>query len=150
MRLLSVGSLEQGIGIKAGVQILSGLRTLLSFDGEVEGIKAHSHPFRSCSHLYLRDESGGLLVGCFEPMGKSIDPAKLEKTLPSNFSGGLGFEPICLTRSIGFPPSSMRKSRNCSTVRKVSRWMDRSCWESAETKFFLGCGMNSAGVVTIV
>ncbi|MCG8545467.1 MAG: FAD-binding oxidoreductase, partial [Alphaproteobacteria bacterium] len=26
------------------------------------------------SHLYIRDDSGGLLVGCFEPMGKPIDP----------------------------------------------------------------------------
>ncbi len=26
------------------------------------------------SHLYIRDDSGGLLVGCFEPMGKAIDP----------------------------------------------------------------------------
>jgi glycine/D-amino acid oxidase-like deaminating enzyme len=28
-------------------------------------------------HLYIRDDSGGLLVGCFEPMGKPIDPARL-------------------------------------------------------------------------
>ena len=25
------------------------------------------------SHLYMRDEAGGLLVGCFEPMTKAID-----------------------------------------------------------------------------
>ena len=41
------------------------------------------------------------------------------------------------------PALEHAKSRNCSTVRKVSRWMDRSCGESAETKVFLGCGMNS-------
>ena len=28
-------------------------------------------------HLYIRDDSGGLLVGCFEPMGKPIDPDRL-------------------------------------------------------------------------
>ena len=28
-------------------------------------------------HLYIRDDSGGLLVGCFEPLGKSIDPDRL-------------------------------------------------------------------------
>ena len=28
-------------------------------------------------HLYIRDDSGGLLVGCFEPMGKPIDPERL-------------------------------------------------------------------------
>ncbi|MEM7654145.1 MAG: FAD-binding oxidoreductase, partial [Pseudomonadota bacterium] len=37
------------------------------------------------SHLYIRDDSGGLLVGCFEPMGKSIDP----DALGENFSFGL-------------------------------------------------------------
>ncbi len=26
------------------------------------------------NHLYIRDDSGGLLVGCFEPIGKPIDP----------------------------------------------------------------------------
>jgi hypothetical protein len=26
------------------------------------------------AHLYIRDDSGGLLVGCFEPLGKPIDP----------------------------------------------------------------------------
>ena len=30
------------------------------------------------SHLYIRDDSGGLLVGCFEPMGKPIAPGVRE------------------------------------------------------------------------
>jgi len=29
------------------------------------------------AHLYIRDESQGLLVGCFEPLGKPLDPAEL-------------------------------------------------------------------------
>ncbi|MDG2284328.1 MAG: FAD-binding oxidoreductase, partial [Alphaproteobacteria bacterium] len=28
-------------------------------------------------HLYIRDDSGGLLVGCFEPDARPIDPARL-------------------------------------------------------------------------
>ena len=28
-------------------------------------------------HLYIRDDSGGLLVGCFEPLGKAISPERL-------------------------------------------------------------------------
>ena len=32
------------------------------------------------SHLYIRDDSGGLLVGCFEPMGKPIAPGTLTET----------------------------------------------------------------------
>ncbi|MCP4472454.1 MAG: FAD-binding oxidoreductase, partial [Gammaproteobacteria bacterium] len=31
------------------------------------------------NHLYIRDDSGGLLVGCFEPLGKAIDPAQIGK-----------------------------------------------------------------------
>ena len=31
------------------------------------------------SHLYIRDDSGGLLVGCFEPMGKPIKPGVLNE-----------------------------------------------------------------------
>ena len=29
------------------------------------------------SHLYIRDDSGGILVGCFEPLGKALDPDRL-------------------------------------------------------------------------
>ena len=29
------------------------------------------------SHLYIRDDSGGLLVGCFEPVGKAINPDRI-------------------------------------------------------------------------
>ncbi|MBX2882401.1 MAG: FAD-binding oxidoreductase, partial [Granulosicoccus sp.] len=34
------------------------------------------------SHLYIRDDSGGLLVGCFEPLGKPIDPERIGKNAP--------------------------------------------------------------------
>ena len=58
-------------------------------------------------------------MGCFEPMGKSIDPAKLGKTLPSNFSRRTGndFEPMMLTRSSG---SALEHAevKKLSTVRK--------------------------------
>jgi len=37
------------------------------------------------NYLYIRDDSGGLLVGCFEPMGKPIAPGVLD----NNFSFGL-------------------------------------------------------------
>ena len=33
------------------------------------------------SRLYIRDDSGGLLVGCFEPMGKPIAPGALRPVL---------------------------------------------------------------------
>ena len=44
------------------------------------------------NHLYIRDDSGGLLVGCFEPMGKPIKPGILDETfefglLPEDWEG---------------------------------------------------------------
>jgi 4-methylaminobutanoate oxidase (formaldehyde-forming) len=49
-------------------------------------------------HLYIRDDSGGLLVGCFEPMGKPISPATLGETfafqlLPEDWDH---FEPMMI------------------------------------------------------
>ena len=52
-------------------------------------------------HLYIRDDSGGLLIGCFEPMGKAIDPDRLGgdfafRLLPEDWDH---FEPIaCAAR----------------------------------------------------
>ena len=52
-------------------------------------------------HLYIRDDSGGLLIGCFEPMGKAIDPGRLGgdfafRLLPEDWDH---FEPIaCAAR----------------------------------------------------
>ena len=37
-------------------------------EGNVPSLSDHD------GHLYIRDDSGGLLIGCFEPLGKSIDP----------------------------------------------------------------------------
>ena len=49
-------------------------------------------------HLYIRDDSGGLLIGCFEPMGKAIAPGRLGgdfafRLLPENWDH---FEPMML------------------------------------------------------
>ena len=41
------------------------------------------------SHLYIRDDSGGLLIGCFEPMGKSIDPRQIGGQLLASRMGAL-------------------------------------------------------------
>ena len=58
------------------------------------------------SHLYIRDDSGGLLVGCFEPMGKAIDPAALGhnfafQLLPEDWDH---FEPMMLNALHRLPP----------------------------------------------
>jgi len=104
------------------------------------------------SHLYIRDDSGGLLVGCFEPMGKAISPKKLGE----NFEFQLlsedwdHFEPmmeLALHRVPGLADAQVRMLLN----GPESFTPDGSFMlgEAAETRgLFLGCGMNSVGVAT--
>jgi len=54
-------------------------RPLGGIDGHLPTLSDHD------GFLYLRDESGGLLVGCFEPQGKPIDTSEL----PAEFAFGL-------------------------------------------------------------
>ena len=58
------------------------------------------------SHLYIRDDSGGLLVGCFEPMGKPIAPGILNESfefglLPEDWDH---FEPMMELALHRLPP----------------------------------------------
>lgn len=104
------------------------------------------------SHLYIRDDSGGLLVGCFEPMGKAIDPRSLGhefafQLLPEDWEH---FEPMlhnALHRLPCLADADLRMLLN----GPESFTPDGSflLGESAETDgFYLGCGMNSVGVAT--
>ncbi len=104
------------------------------------------------SHLYIRDDSGGLLVGCFEPNGKAIDPARIGndfafQLLPEDWEH---FEPMlqnAMHRLPGLADAEVRMLLN----GPESFTPDGSflLGESAETRgFFLGCGMNSVGVAT--
>ncbi|MDJ0944831.1 MAG: FAD-dependent oxidoreductase [Kiloniellales bacterium] len=104
------------------------------------------------SHLYLRDDSGGLLVGCFEPLGKAIDPDSLGEDfsfqlLPEDWDH---FEPMmvkALHRLPALEDAGVRMLLN----GPESFTPDGSflLGETAETAgLFLGCGMNSVGVAT--
>ncbi len=104
------------------------------------------------SHLYIRDDSGGLLIGCFEPMGKSIDPAALGK----NFAFQLleedwdHFEPMMINALHRLPILEQAEVKTLLNGPE-SFTPDGSflLGESAETRgFFLGCGMNSVGVAS--
>ena len=104
------------------------------------------------SHLYIRDDSGGLLIGCFEPMGKPIAP----QTIGSDFAFQLlpedwpHFEPMmenALHRLPCLADAEVRMLLN----GPESFTPDGSflLGETAETRgLFLGCGMNSVGVAT--
>ncbi len=102
------------------------------------------------SHLYIRDDSGGLLVGCFEPLGKPIAPELLGpdfefQLLPEDWDH---FEPMMVNALHRLP---------CLETAEVKMLLNGPesftpdgsfmLGETAETRgLFLGCGMNSVGV----
>ncbi|MDA9981555.1 FAD-dependent oxidoreductase [Gammaproteobacteria bacterium] len=104
------------------------------------------------AHLYIRDDSGGLLVGCFEPLGKSIDPDVLGEDfsfqlLPEDWDH---FEPMMMNALHRLPVLETAEVKMLLNGPE-SFTPDGSFMlgESAETRgFFLGCGMNSVGVAT--
>lgn len=104
------------------------------------------------SHLYIRDDSGGLLVGCFEPLGKAIDPDRLGEDfafqlLPEDWDH---FEPMMLNALHRLPVLETAEVKTLLNGPE-SFTPDGSflLGETAETEgLFLGCGMNSVGVAT--
>ncbi len=104
------------------------------------------------SHLYIRDDSGGLLVGCFEPMGKPIAPETIGhdfafQLLPEDWDH---FEPM-MTQALHRLPVLETAEVKMLLNGPESFTPDGSflLGETAETRgLFLGCGMNSVGVAT--
>jgi len=104
------------------------------------------------SHLYIRDDSGGLLVGCFEPLGKAIDPAQIGEEfafqlLPEDWDH---FQPM-LENALHRLPCLADAELRMLLNGPESFTPDGSflLGESAETRgLFLGCGMNSVGVAS--
>ncbi|MEM7073884.1 MAG: FAD-dependent oxidoreductase [Pseudomonadota bacterium] len=102
------------------------------------------------NYLYIRDDSGGLLVGCFEPMGKAIAPG----TLDENFAFGLlpedwdHFEPMMMNALHRLP--ALETAEVKMLLNGPESFTPDGAFmlgETAETRgLFLGCGMNSMGV----
>lgn len=104
------------------------------------------------NHMYIRDEAGGLMVGCFEPQAT---PVPLEK-LPKDFSFDLlqenweTFEPVmkgALHRIPALETAEVRMLLN----GPESFTLDNSFMlgEAPEVPgFFLCCGMNSVGMAS--
>ena len=104
------------------------------------------------NHLYIRDDSGGLLVGCFEPMGKPIAPGVLNETfefglLPEDWEH---FEPMMMNALHRLPP--LENAEVKMLLNGPESFTPDGTFmlgETAETKgLFLGCGMNSVGIAS--
>lgn len=101
--------------------------------------------------LYIREEVGGLLVGCFEPNPK---PLPIEK-LPEGASYVLlnedwdHFEPMMLNAIDRIPELAKAQARKLiNGPESFTTDHNPILGESPEVRgFFLACGMNSAGVV---
>ncbi|MYH58757.1 MAG: FAD-dependent oxidoreductase [Boseongicola sp. SB0675_bin_26] len=115
-------------------------------DGNLPTLSDHD------SHLYVRDDSGGLLVGCFEPMGKPIAPGALDETfefglLPEDWDH---FEPMMELAMHRLPALSTAEVRMLlngpESFTPDGTFM---LGETAETRgLFLGCGFNSVGIAS--
>lgn len=105
------------------------------------------------SHLYIRDEGGGLLVGCFEPRGKAIPPARLQQLsqpfqlLPEDWAH---FEPMMQNALARVP--ALENAQVKTLLNGAESFTPDGAFmlgEATETRgLFLGCGMNSVGVAS--
>lgn len=104
------------------------------------------------AHLYLRDDVGGLLVGSFEPNARAIGLDKL----PRDFAFDLlaedwdHFEPMLMNGIHRIPALERAEARMLlngpESFTPDGRFL---LGESPELRgFFLGCGMNSAGMAS--
>ena len=104
------------------------------------------------AHLYLRDDVGGLLVGSFEPGARAIGLDKL----PRDFAFDLltedwdHFEPMLMNGIHRIPALEKAEARMLlngpESFTPDGRFL---LGESPELRgFFLGCGMNSAGMAS--
>jgi 4-methylaminobutanoate oxidase (formaldehyde-forming) len=119
----------------------------------MDGIEGHLPTLSDHDgHLYIRDDVGGLLVGCFEPGGKVI---RLED-LPRDFAFGLldedwdHFEPMMRNALHRIPALESAEVRMLLNGPE-SFTPDGSflLGPSPDVEgLYLGCGMNSVGIAT--
>ncbi len=151
---LCTGLWSREIGLKIGVKIpLWPCEHFYLLTKPIEGISGNLPTLSDHDkHLYIRDDSGGILVGCFEPLGKAIDP----NLLGSDFSFQLlpedwdHFEPMMINAMHRLP--ALKKAEVKTLLNGPESFTADGSFllgETAETKgLFLGCGMNSIGVAT--
>ena len=146
------GLWSREIGAMAGAEVpLLACEHFYLLTKPVEGITGNMPTLSDHdNYLYIRDDSGGLLVGCFEPMGKPIAPGVLDESfefglLPEDWDH---FEPMMMNALNRLPALETAEVKMLLNGPE-SFTPDGSFMlgETAETRgLFLGCGMNSMGV----
>ncbi len=149
---ICAGLWSREVGAMAGAEVpLWACEHFYLITKSVEGIKGNLPTLSDHDNrLYIRDDSGGLLIGCFEPMGKPIAPGILDESfafglLPEDWDH---FEPMMMNAlrrlpALGTAEVKMLLNGPESFTPDGSFMLG----ETAETRgLYLGCGMNSMGV----
>ena len=151
---LCTGLWSREIGAMAGVEVpVLACEHFYLLTKPVDGITGNLPTLSDHdSHLYIRDDSGGLLVGCFEPMGKPIAPGVLDDTfefglLPEDWDH---FEPMMLNALHRIP--ALETTEVKMLLNGPESFTPDGMFmlgETAETRgLFMGCGMNSVGIAS--
>jgi len=151
---LCTGLWSREVGAMAGAEVpVLACEHFYLLTKPIEGIVGNTPTLSDHdSHLYIRDDSGGLLVGCFEPTGKPIAPGVLNES----FEFGLlaedwdHFEPM-MTNALHRLPALEKAEVKMLLNGPESFTPDGTFMlgETAETRgLFLGCGMNSVGIAS--
>ncbi|MEM0947475.1 MAG: FAD-dependent oxidoreductase [Pseudomonadota bacterium] len=149
---ICAGLWSRDVGALAGAEVpLLACEHFYLLTKPVEGISGNMPTLSDHdNYLYIRDDSGGLLVGCFEPMGKPVAPGVLDETfafglLPEDWDH---FEPMMINALNRLPALETAEVKMLLNGPE-SFTPDGSFMlgETAETRgLYLGCGMNSMGV----
>ena len=115
-------------------------------DGQLPTLSDHD------SHLYIRNEVGGLLIGCFEPDGKPLRPSDLGEDYAFTLlnEDWDHFEPMMRNALHRIP--ALETAQVKTLLNGPESFTPDSVFmlgESAQMPgLFLGCGMNSVGVAS--
>lgn len=151
---LCAGLWSRDVGLLAGVALpLYPCEHYALITREIEGVRP-AMPILGDhdAHVYIRDEAGGLMVGCFEPDARAVDPGRL----PADWAFGLleqdweHFEPIMRGAIRRIPALETAEAR--LLLNGPESFTPDSGFLLGETPevrgLFVGCGMNSVGVAS--
>lgn len=151
---ICAGLWSREVGAMAGAEVpLLACEHFYLLTKPVEGITGNMPTLSDHDgHLYIRDDSGGLLVGCFEPVGKPIAPGVLDESfafglLPEDWEH---FEPMMLNALNRLPALETAEVKMLlNGPESFTPDGNFMLGETAETRgLFLGCGMNSVGIAS--